>query len=445
MICLRVGDSARDGDIAMQSRSGLVSLYRLATRAFEPFAGLLLRARLGKGKEDADRLGERKGFASATRQPGALVWLHGASVGEALSLAPLANLLRSRGLQIVFTTGTVTSAEIVKARLPSGIIHQYAPLDTPRYWRRFLGHWRPGLAIIAESELWPNMLLETRASGTPLVVVNGRMSDRSMRRWSKAPKAAAALMSAISLCLTQTEADAQRFFSLGAPKVQVAGNLKFDAAAPPVDNAEHARLAAALGSRPVWLAASTHAGEDDIAIRVHDDLVGRWPDLTTIIVPRHPERGADIAALASRYGYACRLRSRGESLEAGGGLYIADTIGETGLFYRLCGIVFMGRSLAAGGGQNPIEPAKLGSAILHGPDVGNFHEVYDSLHEAGGALTVADAQELSDAVDVLLGDPAKVRALARAAQHCVEEIGGATGRILLALEPYLMRLRMEQG
>ena len=429
----------------MPPRSWLVSLYRLASRGFAPFAGVLLRQRLRKGKEDARRLGERKGEASVARPDGPLVWLHGASVGEALSLVPLAGLLRSRGLNLVFTTGTLTSANILKARLPAGVIHQFLPLDVPRYWRRFLSHWRPGLAIVAESELWPNMLIEAKAAGAPVIVVNGRMSERSLARWAKAPKAAAALLSNISLCLTQTEQDAQRYFHLGAPKVQVAGNLKFDAAAPPVDNGEYARLTALMGSRPVWLAASTHSGEDDIAIRVHDDLIARWPGLTTIIVPRHPERGAAIAELAARYGYASRLRSRGESVDADGGLYIADTIGETGLFYRLCGIVFMGRSLAEGGGQNPIEPAKLGSAILHGPDVSNFTDIYQALHAAGGALRVADAQELSDAVDVLLGDAAKVRSLARAANQCVEQIGGATGRILLALEPYLMRLRMETG
>jgi 3-deoxy-D-manno-octulosonic-acid transferase len=190
------------------------------------------------------------------------------------------------------------------------------------------------------------MLVETRNARIPAVVVNGRMSERSMKRWLKAAKAAAHVLRNIDLCLTQTEEDAQRYFRLGAPKVHATGNLKFDAAAPPVDNDTYGRLSAMLGSRPVWLAASTHAGEEDIAIRVHDDLLQRWPDLTTIILPRHPERGPEIAELASRYGFAAPLRSRGQDLPRDGGLYIADTIGETGLFYRLSGISFIGRSLS---------------------------------------------------------------------------------------------------
>ncbi|MGE3246028.1 MAG: 3-deoxy-D-manno-octulosonic acid transferase [Beijerinckiaceae bacterium] len=427
----------------MQAQSRLVSLYRLAMRGFGPFAGLLLRARLRRGKEDPERIGERMGQAGVPRPSGPLVWLHGASIGEAVSLLPLAGLLRGRGIAVLFTTGTITSANLLAARLPPGAIHQYIPLDVPRFWNRFLTHWRPGLLVVAESEIWPNMLAGARAAKVPVTIVNGRMSERSMARWLKAPNAAAAILGQIDLCLTQTEGDAQRFHRLGAPHVQVAGNLKYDSAAPPVDNDEYARLTARIGSRPVWLAASTHAGEEDIAIRVHDHLLQRWPDLLTIILPRHPERGGEIAALAGRYGYAAPLRSQGAPFPDGG-LYIADTVGETGLFYRLSGIAFVGRSLAGGGGQNPIEPAKLGTAILHGPDVGNFTEVYAELHAGGGAVEVADADALAATLEDLLTDGAKVRAYSRAALQAVERIGGATGRILLALEPWLMRLRMEQ-
>ncbi len=427
----------------MQRKSRLVSLYKLAACGFGPFAGLLLHGRARRGKEDPARLNERRGRAGIARPDGPLVWMHGASIGEAVSLIPLAELLRSRGLEVLFTTGTVTSADILKTRLPAGAMHQFVPLDVPQFWNSFLAHWRPGLAIVAESELWPNMLAAASAAHVPVVVVNGRMSERSMARWQKAAAAAASILSHVSLCLTQTDEDAQRFHHLGAARVQVAGNLKFDSPAPPVDNGEHARLAAIIGSRPVWLAASTHAGEEDIAIRVHDDLVGRWPELTTIVLPRHPGRANEIAELAQRYGYDAALRSRGLSPGTMGGIYIADTIGETGLFYRLCGIVFMGRSLAAGGGQNPIEPAKLGTAILHGPDVSNFTQVYEALHADSAAMQVADAQDLADTIDLLLSDGAKVRELALAAHRTVERIGGATGRILLALEPYLMRLRQE--
>ncbi|MDP4594297.1 MAG: 3-deoxy-D-manno-octulosonic acid transferase [Beijerinckiaceae bacterium] len=428
----------------MQPRSKLVGLYWLAMQCFGPFAGLLLRYRQNRGKEDPDRFDERKGIAGIARPAGPLVWMHGASVGEALALLPLAALIRGRGVQVLFTTGTVTSARLMSERLPAGIIHQYLPLDVPRFWQRFLLHWRPGMVIIAESELWPNMLAQTHAAHIPAIIVNGRMSERSATRWLKTPAVARAIFHRIELCLAQTSDDGDRYMQLGASRVQVAGNLKYDAAAPPVNNDEFARMSAQLGSSPVWLAASTHGAEDDIAIRVHDDLLQRWPDLTTIILPRHPARGPQIATLAARYGYAVALRSAGQGLPPGGGIFVADTIGETGLFYRLSGIAFIGRSLAAGGGQNPIEPAKLSTAILHGPDVSNFKDVYQELHARQGAIEVADAEALSKEIDALLADNAKVRALSRAAQQTVERIGGATGRIMLALEPYLMRTRQEQ-
>ncbi len=427
----------------MSADSFLPGLYRGAMYCAQPLAGPFLRWRQWRGKEDAARLGERKGIASLPRPHGPLIWMHGASIGEALAILPLSAALRGRGFQVLFTTGTVTSASLMRQRLPGGVIHQYLPLDMPQYWRRFLAHWRPAIILIAESELWPNMLAEAKIAGIPAVVVNGRMSDRSSRRWLKLPSAAKAIFGTLALCLAQSKGDAERYAQLGAARVEVAGNLKYDAAAPPVDNEEFARLSAVIGARPVWLAASTHEGEDDIAIRVHDDLLERWPDLTTIILPRHPHRGPQIAALAERYGYRVSLRSRGDKMLESGGLYIADTIGETGLFYRLSGIAFIGRSLATGGGQNPIEPAKLGAAILHGPDVGNFSEVYQALHAGGAALEVEDDEDLSRTLAALLGDGAKIRALTQAAHQTVDRIGGATGRIISALEPYLARAQQE--
>ena len=429
--------------LAMQARSWLASLYRLGMICAGPLAGLILSLRKFHGKEDPARIGERKGHPSTARPEGPLIWMHGASVGEALAILPLSAQLRSRGFQVLFTTGTVTSAHLMAQRLPAGVIHQYVPLDVPQFWQRFLSHWRPGIVMIAESELWPNMLAETRAAHIPAVIINGRMSARSTGRWLKVPTTARAVFQNVDLCLAQSTADGDRYAQLGARKVLVAGNLKYDSAAPPVDNEEFARLSVVLGARPLWLAASTHDGEDDIAIRVHDDLLPRWPDLTTIILPRHPHRGPQIQALARRYGYTAALRSRGENLPPNGGLYIADTIGETGLFYRLCGIAFIGRSLAAGGGQNPIEPAKLGAAILHGPAVSNFAEVYGALKANGGTIEVEDDEALSQAVAMLLDDGAKVRGLARAALQAVEQIGGATTRIMAALEPYLQRTWQE--
>lgn len=424
----------------MPSRSFLLNTYRAATTVFSPFAGLLLRARFHRGKEDATRLKERTGVTQLARPDAPAIWLHGASVGEAIALLPLIDRLSGRGLHLLVTTGTRTSAEVMAQRLPPGATHQYVPLDVPKFLRRFLSHWQPNLFILAESELWPNMLIEIFEARIPAIIVNGRMSERSMQRWLKAPVAAENLVGRLALCLTQSEEDARRFTELGATHARSAGNLKFDSLPPPVDNAELARLTALVGTNPVWLAASTHPGEEEIALAVHNHLLPRWPNLLTIILPRHPGRGAEISALAASAGLAAHMRSRRDALPSEGGIYIADTIGETGLFYRLSGIAFMGRSLAGGGGQNPIEPAKLGTAILHGPQISNFMQVYSALHETGGAIEIDEPATLPVVLDELFSNAGKTRELSRAAFQTVERIGGATDRIMQALEPYLSRL-----
>ena len=428
----------------MTSRSALLSAYRGATILFAPFGPMLLEWRRGRGKEDAGRLRERLGHASQPRPAGPLAWLHGASVGEGVALLPLVEQLRARGFHVLVTTGTVTSAQVLAQRLPGGAIHQFVPLDVPSYLQRFLDHWRPDLAMLAESEIWPNLIDETTRRGTPLVLVNARLSERSFQRWQRFPAAISALLRRVDLCLAQTRDDAARLMLLGAPRVHVAGNLKFDVAALPVDPARLAELSAMIGPRPVWVAASTHAGEEDIALQVHGALVQRFPNLLTIIVPRHAERGADIAMLCAIDGHLAGLRSRGDMPTNETGVYIADTMGELGLFYRVTSLVFVGKSLASKGGQNPIEPAKLGSAILHGPHVANFSEVYDMLDRSQGAIEVGDADTLARTLNMLLSDTAMLRRIARAASETVEELGGASTNIMQALEPYFVHFQMER-
>ena len=428
----------------MTSRSALLSAYRGATILFAPFGPMLLEWRRGCGKEDGARLRERLGHASQPRPAGPLAWLHGASVGEGLALLPLVEQLRARGFHVLVTTGTVTSAQVLAQRLPGGAIHQFVPLDVPSYLQRFLDHWQPDLAMLAESEIWPNLIHETTRRGTPLVMVNARLSERSFQRWQKLPAAISSLLRRVDLCLAQTRDDAARLMLLGAPRVHVAGNLKFDVAPLPVDPARLAELSALIGPRPVWVAASTHAGEEDIAVQVHGALVQRFPNLLTIIVPRHAERGADIATLSAMDGHIAGLRSRGDMPTNETGIYIADTMGELGLFYRVTSLVFVGKSLASKGGQNPIEPAKLGNAILHGPHVANFSEVYDMLDTAQGAIEVGDADTLARTLNMLISDTAMLRKIARAASETVEELGGASTNIMRALEPYFVHLQMER-
>lgn len=422
----------------------LLSFYRLLTRALSPAAPALLKWRLKHGKEDAARLRERMGYPGRERPEGTLVWLHGASVGEAVAVLPLIDALRERNLHVLLTTGTVTSANLMRTRLPAAAIHQFAPLDAPAFVSRFLDHWRPDVALFAESELWPNLLAETAARGASIALVNARLSARSAERWKKLPGAIGALLGFIDVTLAQTPEDAARFMDLGARRVLVTGNLKYDVPALPCDPLELANLKGVIGARPVWVAASTHDGEEDIAVAAHQALSARWPDLVTIIVPRHPERGAAIAASVAARGIAVRLRSQHKQIGAEGCVYVADTIGELGLFYRIGGIVFVGRSLVRHGGQNPIEPAKLGNAVLHGPNVSNFTDVYRELDEKGGALEVADAQRLAETLAELFSDAARTRAIARAASETVDKLGGATQAIMNAIDPYLLQKRLEQ-
>ncbi|OAS22458.1 3-deoxy-D-manno-octulosonic acid transferase [Methylobacterium platani] len=418
----------------------LLRAYHYGLIAGEPALAGLLAWRRRRGKEDPVRLPERTGRPGKPRPAGPLVWAHGASIGEALSLIGLVERLTRRGFTVLVTSGTRTSAELLARRLPRGALHQFAPLDAPRYLARFLDHWRPDLALVAESELWPNTILALHARGVPLILVNGRMSERSARGWARTPAVARALLSRIALCLAQSREEAERFARLGAPRVETGGNLKFDAGPPPADPELLRQLAGVIGGRPAWLAASTHPGEEAAATAAHKALARRHPGLLTIVVPRHPERGPAIAADAAAAGLRVGRRAAGGQPHDKVDLYVADTVGELGLFYRLCPLVFVGGSLARHGGQNPIEPARLGGAILYGPHVRNFAQVYGALQAAGGARTVRDGQELTAALDALLADAASRQAMARSAAQAITESGGATDRAMAALEPFICQL-----
>ncbi len=411
--------------------------YRWASFLATPLAGPMLASRLKRGKEDPRRVGERRGLASLARPPGPLVWLHGASVGEAAVLLPFVERITHMGLTALVTTTTVTSATMLAQRLPAGALHQYAPLDSPIFMRRFVNHWRPDTALVVESELWPNMILELKRSKSRLAMINGRMSERSFRRWGKAPRFIAALLTKFDVCLARSEADSERLSTLGAPNVLVPGDIKFDAPTLPADRRELAELAGLTSGRQMWIAASTHEGEEMIAAAAHKRLARVFPDALTLIAPRHPERGEQILRQLEAQGLVCALRSRGEAIGPGTAVYICDTIGELGLFYRLAGVVFVGKSFVAGGGQNPIEPARLASAILHGPMVGNFADAYAALDEAGGALTVARPEDLGDTLIALFANAGRLRAMTRAAGETVERRAGAVDRSMGALKALL--------
>jgi 3-deoxy-D-manno-octulosonic-acid transferase len=419
--------------------------YRQLTAAGMPFATVLLSHRLKRGKEHPGRIGERRGLAEVARPQGPLVWVHGASVGELLAVIPLIERIRARGFNVLVTSGTLTSAELAANRLPAGAVHQFIPLDAPQFIRRFLDHWKPDLALFAESDLWPNLIMESFRRGIPLVLVNGRFSERSFSRWRKAPATIAALLRRFDMCLAQSAPDAERYSELGAPRVSMTGNLKLDVPAPPADADALAAITAAIGTRPVIGAASTHPGEEAMVIDAHRRLRESFPGLLTILAPRHPERGAGIVDIATVAGLNAVLRSGGRLPDATTDIYIADTIGELGLIYRMAPIVFVGGSLVRHGGQNPIEAAKLGAAILHGPHVWNFAEIYEALDAAHGAERVMDASKLAVRIGAWLTDPGLRGTVAEAAHKTVEVLGGALDRTLAAIDPYLMQFRLEHG
>jgi 3-deoxy-D-manno-octulosonic-acid transferase len=415
--------------------------YRLLTAAATPLAPALMSHRLKQGKEISARLNERYGESDIARPPGPLVWVHGASVGELMSVIPLIARVGENGFAVLCTSGTVTSANLAEQRLPKGAIHQFVILDTPRFVNRFFDHWRPDLALFVESDLWPNLIVTSAERGIPLVLINGRVSERSFNRWRRVPATIGALLRRFDLCLAQSSAHAERYRELGAPRIVTTGNLKFDVPEPPADPDKLAQLRSAIGDRTVVAGASTHAGEEAMLIETHRRLRDTFPGLLTIIAPRHPERGAGILDLAKAADLQAALRSRGELPSGHTDIYVADTLGELGLIYRLAPIVFVGGSLASHGGQNPIEPIKLGAAILHGPNVWNFAEAYAALDQAHGAEKVDDVEQFTRRAGAWLKDARTRAAVVAAGRASIAALSGGLERTLAALEPHLTKLR----
>jgi len=400
-------------------KDSALGLYLLASRLAGPLAPGLLARRARRGKEDPARMDERLGGARLPRPDGALIWLHGASVGEALSALTLVDALhRARPeTEVLVTSGTVTAAERLAPLLPPGTRHAYVPVDTRAAVRRFLGHWRPDLAIWIESELWPRLIEETARRGTPMMLVNARLSEKSARAWAWAPAMAKRLIGHFARILTQDDETGPRLVRLGADPALVrhAGNLKVAAPPPGHDAQDLALIRAALGPRAAWLAASTHEGEEAAAAAAQAAMKARGEAPLLIIAPRHPARGEAIAAELERARLSVARRSLGAVPGPATDVWLADSLGEMGLWYRLAPVSFVGGSLTDRGGHNPFEPAALGSAILHGPHTANFAPAYAALAAAGGARRVADGAELAAAVPALLADEPARSAITRAA------------------------------
>ncbi len=413
--------------------------YFTAMRLAQPAAPLLLGLRERRGREDGTRRNERMGEARRPRPQGRVVWVHAASVGEINAVLPLAEAMREQraDLEFLFTSGTVTSAGLAARRLGPNDIHQYVPLDAPQFVQRFLDHWRPDLAVFTESEVWPNLIVETARRRIPLALVNARMSNRSFGRWKRFRSLSRPLFSRFDVVLAQNEKFARRFGEIGARRTLAVGNLKIDAPPPPVDGTELARLKRAMAQRPAFVAASTHDGEERVIAAAHRRLARDLPGFCTVIAPRHPERGTEIAELMRGLGMVVAQRSLGVLPTAATDIYVADTIGELGTLYALAPVAFIGGSLIERGGQNPIEAIRHGAVVLTGPNYQNFRDAYAALLRHHGALEVRSADEVAAGVERLIGDEVELARMRAGAQSALLTLSGALPRTVAELIKFL--------
>lgn len=429
----------RWGGVSTNPHSLALAAYAAAMGLLEPFAPALLRGRARRGKEDAARLGERLGRSSRPRPEGALVWLHGVSIGESLSLLPLVEWLRSRrpDVALLITSGTTTSAALLASRLPAGVIHQYAPVDSPGAVRGFLDHWRPHAGLLVESELWPNLISQARARGVRLALLSARMTAGSARRWARAPAAARALLTAFDLVLPQDEATDRRLRRLGAvvgPRL----NLKLVGASATVGVEALKALRKQVGDRKVVLAVSTHPGEESLIARAFREASVGGPPALLVVAVRHPDRGAAVAAELATAGFTVSRRSEGEPLAEETTAYVADTLGELGLLLSVADVAVMGGSFFDGiGGHNPMEPARLGTPVVTGPHSFNARDIYAEMFARVAALEAADTAALARHLRGLLTYPHIARRIGEAGLDYARSQGQALDAAFKLLDPLL--------
>ena len=423
----------------------MLRIYHFISCLAEPFLHLWWQKRAGKGKEDKSRKQERFGRSKLQRPNGDVIWVHAASVGESHSILPLIHRITDAypHVNVLLTTGTCSSARLASSRLPERGVHQYIPYDIPRIAKRFLKHWKPKMAIFVESELWPNLLKQTHDFGCPMLLVNGRMSGRSYKRWMRYRRSIMTLLGYFTAIFPGSRLDYGRFNNLGAQGVRYIGNLKYDAPALEADPKSTAEILGAIGDRRVWLAASTHDGEEAMIGAVHHHVRDTYSDAITILAPRHPHRADAIVKALKALDLDVACRSKGDAITPETDIYLADTLGELGIFYRLCGVCFVGGSLVEVGGHNPIEPAQLDCAIITGPHTDNFSAVITEFKEAHALVQVADAEALAEKITLLLRDQDAQEALAKAAHDLVEEKEGVICNIMEQLAPHLGALPAE--
>ncbi len=426
----------------------MLVFYKVITMLSAPLLALLLKRRVLRGKEDPTRLNERRGIASRPSPKGSLIWIHAASVGEAQSALILIDKISKikPDTHFLVTSGTLTSASLMAKRLPAKAIHQFYPLDHPLWIGRFLDYWQPDIALWMESELWPNMLLAIKNRNIPAVLINARLSENSFKRWKYLAGTANKILQTFALIMTQTNLDAVRYETLGAKNVITTDNLKYSAAPLPHDSDDLETLQTAIKNRPVWLYASTHDGEETLACDIHLALKKQHKDLLTIIVPRHPERREEILQGCKNAELNIVLRGNNKNLPTQGtDIYIADTLGELGLFYRLCSISMIGRSFSndGGGGHNPIEAAQLDCAVLTGANVQYQTQLFNEMLSANAVWQAQTKEELQTALATLLSSPEEQGKLKLAAKKYANEKEHIIDTVMENLTPLLGTKKQE--
>jgi len=377
-----------------------LALYRFGTRLLEPLAPWLVEQRIKKGKENPNRIGERFGIAGVKRPQGPLIWMHAASVGESrLLLDVFAELRKKRpNIHALVTTQTATSADMIAASSPPNVIHQMAPVDGPKAVEAFLQHWQPNAAVFAEGEIWPNMLIGLKAHGVPAALVNARMTERTLRGWRNRQLSARVLFSTFSFIGAADQQTADGLFDATGRHIKTIGNLKTATAVEGPSSEKVAEFRIGLNGRPIVLAASTHPGEDEVALDAFVELRMRKPGVLMILVPRHPDRGDAIASLMRERGMTTQQWSKDKTTPGADiDVLVADTIGELLFWYAASDAVYLGGATAEGiGGHNPVEPAQLGKRVFTGPHGFNFRETFETLEKSGALIVGTTYQELTD-------------------------------------------------
>jgi len=420
-------------------RSGYYGISWLSA----PVIFAYLKWRSFKGHEDATRLSERVGISNLPKTKQSLLWIHAVSVGEAMAALTIiqAILKKYPEIMVLLTTTTVSSAKIIKNRLPKNTFHQFCPVDTPQAVGRFLEHWQPDLAIWIESELWPNLIHETQERGIPTLLLNGRMSLKSFSNWKKIKRMIAPLLRRLDLCAVQSEEQASFFQTLGAESVSIMGNIKLMMPPLEVDSKKYKSLKKEIGTRPLWLAASTHPGEEEVILKAHKILQKNYPDLLTILVPRHIERAPALQALALKEGFSSHLRTDKTTSLSEVDIYIANTLGEMGLFYALAPVAMMGATLVPKGGHNPIEASQLGAFVLHGPHVAKNPQLYDALADLNLSQCIQGESQLANSVQPWLKRPKESYEEPSALKDYRE---AGLKKLMVLLSPYLKNLRKKE-